>query len=50
MREGFGHGRLDIPQDIGVWLIGRGFKGDDGSTDSDECGVAMIDALKVCVG
>ncbi len=46
VRDGLTHARADLPRDVGEWLIDRGFIVDPRSTDPDEWGASVVEALQ----
>ena len=46
IRDGLTHARVDLPRDVGEWLIDLGFINDSRSTDPDEWGASVVEALQ----
>ena len=46
VRDGLTHARADLPRDVGEWLIDLGFIVDPRSTDPDEWGASVVEALQ----
>ncbi len=46
VRDGLTHARADLPRDVGEWLIDLGFINKPRSTDPDEWGASVVEALQ----
>ena len=45
-RDGSIYFRGDLPPDLGEWMMDRGYKAADDSTDPDEWGAALVKAFR----